>query len=169
MSFARLSRIVALVALSLTLLAPASAADFPYQLDRTPGSASGVPTSDEGLGIEAGLQAVERDGQLPQGVQREQSVSNLILSFVGWGLGFYGVVATLLVIYFGVRLIAARENPDERKKAVQGLINLTIGTVLIYLSFAIVSTIVNLANSGALQEQALEEQQRNAASNAVGN
>lgn len=114
--------------------------DFPYTLD-----------NGGNLGAQAGLD-VAKDS-LPQGIEKQDSAKVLILQWVTYFLQFYTLVAVGIVIYLGIRLIVSFGNEDQRKETIKALINLAIGTALIYLSYAIVNTIVNVINPGDLFKQ----------------
>lgn len=116
--------------------------NFPYKIN------------DNGLGATQGLTVVENN--LPEGIQKEDSVKNLVLDWVKYFLQFYSLIAVGLVMYLGVTLIVAREDEKKRNDIIKALINLAIGTILIYLSYAIVNTIINLITPGDMARQANE-------------
>ncbi len=138
---------LALVVLLATSVLPvvSFAQNFPYDLSGT-GATTG--SADPVLGIDAGLQQVETGNILPQGVQTEPSVSRLALLWVGYALTFYTVVAVLMLIYFGVRLVISFGNAEERKKAMSAIINLILGTMIIYFSYWIVDFVISLTEVG---------------------
>lgn len=117
--------------------------NFPYKLN-----------DNQNLGATQGLSVVENN--LPEGIQSEDSVKNLVLDWVKYFLQFYSLVAVGIVMYLGITLIVAREDEKKRNDIIKALINLAIGTILIYLSYAIVNTIVNLLTPGDLARQANE-------------
>ena len=62
------------------------------------------------------------------------SIANLLV-FVA------GILAFFYLVYVGILYITAANNPDQAKKAQQGLINVIIGIIVITLSYAIVRTV----------------------------
>ncbi len=119
------------------------AQDFPYKLN-----------DNQNLGATQGLAIVEQN--LPEGIQSEDSVKNLVLDWVKYFLQFYSLVAVGIVMYLGVSLILAREDEKKRGDIIKAIINLAIGTMLIYLSYAIVNTIVNLITPADMARQVQE-------------
>lgn len=115
-----------------------AASDFPYQL--TP---SGT-TNSTSLGIDEGLKTVEKN--LPTGVSKTESASTLILGFVSYALQFYAYIAVGLIMYFGWKLIISQGDAEARKKAISGIVNIAIGTLIIYLAYGIVSFVINLTS-----------------------
>ncbi|PIV90955.1 hypothetical protein COW46_00385 [Candidatus Gracilibacteria bacterium CG17_big_fil_post_rev_8_21_14_2_50_48_13] len=107
----------------------------------------GVSTSqtNPGSGLDVGLQTLQNKvDEGKSGIIQEDNLRTLVVNWTSYFLQYYMVVAVGLLIYFGVRLILAGGSEDERKKLVQALINLAIGTLIIFLSYAIVNQIVNL-------------------------
>lgn len=68
----------------------------------------------------------------------------LINKVVTWVLVLAGLVAFLYLIYSGFMYLTAGGNPDAAKKGQQGIINAIIGLVIIFLSWAIIRTVIVL-------------------------
>ncbi len=122
--------------------------DFPYSTD-----------NQGNLGAEAGLNIAREN--LPQGVEKQDSLKDLILGWVTFFLQFYTLVAVGIVVYLGIKMVVSMGNEEQRKETIKALINLAIGTVLIYLSYAIVNTIVNVITPEDLLRQTQQIQNTN--------
>lgn len=122
-----------------------AANDFPYQLAPAT-STSG--SNDKTLGVGAGLDTVKKgldEGKLG-GVIKEESATTLILAFVGYAFQFYVYIAVGLIMFFGWKLIISQGDAEARKKAISGIVNIAIGTLIIYLAYGIVSFVINLTS-----------------------
>ncbi|MFN7160397.1 MAG: hypothetical protein ACK4NC_02175 [Candidatus Gracilibacteria bacterium] len=116
--------------------------NFPFNPGITPNPNDNFPYAQEGL--EAGLDNAAED--LPGGIQRQDSFVQLVLGWINYFLQFYIFVAVGIIIYFGVQILLSRDKTDKRKEAITAIINIAIGTLLIFFAYAIVIAIVNLVN-----------------------
>lgn len=75
------------------------------------------------------------------------SFRGLLLTFLNFFLGFLGLLAVVMVIYGGVLYVssAGGENVDKAKKIIMYAV---IGIVVIFLSFALVNTLLGGLGSG---------------------
>lgn len=123
------------------------------QLGETPTAfpyGAGTAQTNPGAGLRVGLETLENKiDEDRSGIIKEDNLRTVIVNWTSFFLQYYMVVAVGLLIYFGVRLILSRGAEEERKKLIQALINLAIGTLIIFLSYVIVNQIVSLVAPGA--------------------
>jgi hypothetical protein len=67
----------------------------------------------------------------------------LVLRIVNFFLGFLGLLAVLMIIYGGVLVVTSAGDPEKAGKGKKILLYAAIGILIILLSFAIVSTVLN--------------------------
>lgn len=65
----------------------------------------------------------------------------LIQTIIGWLLTFAGVVALVLIIYSGIKLITSGGDPKQLEGVKKTLTYAIIGLFIVLLSFAIISLI----------------------------
>ena len=113
-----------------------------------------------GTGLAEGLNRLEQNiDQKETGIIKEDSLKELVNGWTSFFLQFYMFLAVGLLIYFGVRLIVSQGAEDERKKLIQAIINLAIGTLVIFLSYVIVNQVVSLIDpSGQAQNTGVAAQ-----------
>lgn len=131
--------------------------NFPYNPGATPVPNDEFSYAHEGL--ESGLN--DAKNSLPGGIQKEDSFTKLVIAWINYFLQFYIFVAVGIIIYFGIQILISREKTDKRKEAITAIINIAIGTILIFFAYAIVIAIVNLvsveefkSNTGAVAQTA---------------
>lgn len=66
----------------------------------------------------------------------------LVNSILKWALGLIGTVALLFFLYGGILWLTSGGSPDKIKKAQQVMVWATIGIVVIFASYAIVSQVI---------------------------
>lgn len=71
------------------------------------------------------------------------TIGTLLDRVVGWIGLIAGVLAFVYLIYSGILYVTAGGNPDQAKKAQQGIINAIIGIIIIILAYAIVRAVVS--------------------------
>ena len=76
------------------------------------------------------------------------SIFGLITLIITWLLYFAGVLAFIFLVVSGIMYITAGGNPEQSKKAQQGLINAIIGIIIITLAFVILRTVGNIVDTG---------------------
>lgn len=110
---------------------------FPY------GGSTSV--SSPGGGLSEGLNRLEQNlDENETGIIEEDSLKDLVNGWTSFFLQYYMILAVGLLIYFGVRLIVSQGAEEERKKLMQAIINLVIGTLIIFLSYVIVNQVVSI-------------------------
>ncbi|MCC7432273.1 hypothetical protein IT412_01985 [Candidatus Peregrinibacteria bacterium] len=67
----------------------------------------------------------------------------LVLRIVNFFLGFLGLLAVLMIIYGGVLIVTSAGDSEKAGKGKKILLYAAIGILIILLSFAIVSTVLN--------------------------
>lgn len=68
----------------------------------------------------------------------------LMANIISWLLQFSGIVAVVLIIYAGIRLISSGGDPKQIEGAKKILTYAIMGLVLIFLSFAILTFIADI-------------------------
>ncbi len=76
------------------------------------------------------------------------SIFNLVTLIITWLLYFAGVLAFIFLVVSGIMYITAGGNPEQSKKAQQGLINAIIGIIIVTLAFVILRTVGNIVDTG---------------------
>jgi hypothetical protein len=76
------------------------------------------------------------------------NIFGLVTLIVTWLLYFAGVLAFIFLVVSGIMYITAGGNPEQSKKAQQGLINAIIGIIVITLAFVILRTVGNFVSTG---------------------
>ncbi len=79
----------------------------------------------------------------------EGDFKSMVKNILEFFLGFLGFGMVLMVIYAGILYITAAGNEDNVGKAKQILMYCAIGTVLIFMSYAFVNTLLSVGG-GAL-------------------
>lgn len=72
------------------------------------------------------------------------NLENAIMNITNYILGFIAIIATLIVIYGGVRYLTAMGNDDEVGKAKKTIYSGIIGIVICGLAYAIVTIVFSL-------------------------
>ncbi|MCL5410726.1 MAG: hypothetical protein M1324_02620 [Patescibacteria group bacterium] len=75
-------------------------------------------------------------------------VTGLVTLIITWLLYFAGVLAFIFLVVSGIMYITAGGNPEQSKKAQQGLINAVIGIIIISLAFAILRAVGSFTTIG---------------------
>lgn len=115
---------------------------FPFNPGTTPNPNNNFPYAN--VGLEKGLDTAAKN--LPGGIQKQESFTQLVIGWINYFLQFYLFVAVGIIIYFGVQILISRDKTDKRKEAIAAIVNIAIGTLLIFFAYAIVIAIVNLVN-----------------------
>ena len=79
----------------------------------------------------------------------ESDFKSLALTILNYFLGFLGFVSVIMVIYGGILYVTSAGNDDNVGKAKKILLYAATGIVLIFVSFALVNTILGAALGGA--------------------
>lgn len=79
----------------------------------------------------------------------ESDGKRLIQTMLNYVLGFLGFGATLIFIYAGILYVSSAGNDDEIGKAKTMMKNSIIGIAIIFLSFAVVNTVLTGLGGGA--------------------
>lgn len=74
-----------------------------------------------------------------------KTLANRIINFF---LGFLGFISILMVIYAGILYVTSAGNDDSVGKAKKILLYAVVGIVVIFLSYALVNTILGAASGG---------------------
>jgi len=76
------------------------------------------------------------------------SARALAQTILNWFLGFLGFIAVAMVIYGGVLYVTSAGEDEKTGKAKKILLYAIIGIIIIFLSFAIVNTVIGGAGTG---------------------
>lgn len=82
------------------------------------------------------------------GLSGSRTLSELIYTAIRILLAFAGAIAVLFIVVGGFWYITSSGNEEQAEKGKITLINALIGVVVVALSYAIVTVIVNLVSSG---------------------
>lgn len=125
---------------------PTTPGAFPY------GNGNGA--TEPGIGLNDGLKSIDEKINTEQtGIIKNQTLRQLVNGWTSFFLQYYLVVAVGILIYMGVRLVVSQGKEDERKKLLQALINLVIGTLVIFLAYVIVNQVVALVDPTGIADQ----------------
>lgn len=75
-------------------------------------------------------------------------INGLVLTAINWLLGFVFSLAVLFLIIGGFWYIISAGNAESAEKARATVINALIGIVIVILSYAIISVVVNTISGG---------------------
>ena len=70
------------------------------------------------------------------------------LNLVDFVLGFFGLTAVIMIIYGGFTYLTAGGNEEKVESAKDTLRRAVVGMVIVMLSYAIVTFVFNVVNSG---------------------
>lgn len=79
----------------------------------------------------------------------ESDFKSIVKTILNFALSFLGFVMVIMIIYAGVLYVTAAGNEDNVGKAKKILMYCAIGTVLIFISFAFVNTLLGAASGGS--------------------
>ncbi len=79
----------------------------------------------------------------------ESDFKSIVKTILNFALSFLGFVMVIMVIYAGVLYVTAAGNEDNVGQAKKILMYCAIGTVIIFISFAFVNTLLGAASDGA--------------------
>lgn len=79
----------------------------------------------------------------------EGNAKDLILRIINYFLTFLGVIAVIMVIYAGVLYVTSAGNDDAVGKAKKILLYAGIGLLLVFVSYALVNTILGAVTAGS--------------------
>lgn len=77
------------------------------------------------------------------------SLSQLIQQVAGWVSILAGVVAFFFLVFSGFTYLTAGGNAENAKKGLQGILNATIGLIIIALAWVLITAVVSVTNNGA--------------------
>ena len=87
----------------------------------------------------AATQFLQGDENIPGG---ETDFRTLVLTIIGYFLGFLGLLATIMVIYGGMQYVTSAGNDEAVGKAKKIILYSVIGIIIILLSFVIVNAVL---------------------------
>ncbi len=94
------------------------------------------------------ISPTDQPGRLAEATGGQDSLRQLVLTFLNFFLGFLGLISVIMIIYGGVLYVTAageQEKVDKGKKIIMYAI---VGIVIILLAFAIVSTVLGGLGAG---------------------
>ncbi|OIO52935.1 hypothetical protein COT40_00440 [Candidatus Peregrinibacteria bacterium CG08_land_8_20_14_0_20_41_10] len=65
-----------------------------------------------------------------------------VVNIVNYGLGFLGLIAVLMIVYAGVKLVSSAGSEEAMKSGKKTIGYAIVGIIIIFLSFAIVNWII---------------------------
>ena len=66
-------------------------------------------------------------------------------------MGLIGTLALLMFVWGGIQYLISQGKPDQLKKAKDTLIYASLGLVIIFTSYTIVSALVKVLSTGAVE------------------
>lgn len=110
-----------------------------------------MAATDDGAGIKARDVFLNPNKNVNlQGVSKEQDLLPIIFGWINSAMWLLGIVAVLIIIWSGVKLIISQGNEDAIKDAKKTLIYAAAGFALIILSGVIVNTILGFLGEGTI-------------------
>jgi uncharacterized membrane protein YwzB len=82
------------------------------------------------------------------GLSGSRTLTELIYTAIRIMLAFAGAIAVLFIVVGGFWYITASGNEEQAEKGKNTLINAIMGVIIVVLSYAIVTVVVNLISSG---------------------
>lgn len=79
----------------------------------------------------------------------ETDLKSIVKTILNFALSFLGFVMVIMIIYAGVLYVTAAGNEENVGKAKKILMYCAIGTLLIFISFAFVNTLLGAASDSA--------------------
>jgi hypothetical protein len=79
------------------------------------------------------------------------AITTIIGRVISALLGLSGAIALLVFVWSGILMMVAAGNPDKIKKAKGSLVWASIGLVVIFTAYALVSTLISVLSTGAGQ------------------
>lgn len=78
------------------------------------------------------------------GLLSSQTVESIGVFYINIMLSFLGLLAVVVMIYGGVRMLSAAGNADQFKSGRAVMVGAVIGFIIIIISFAVVATLVSV-------------------------
>ncbi|MDD5213146.1 MAG: pilin [Candidatus Gracilibacteria bacterium] len=82
-------------------------------------------------------------------IEKDRKASTYIQDIIKYLLGFITLVAVIYIIYAGFQIMISAGAEDKVKKSKTTIFHVLIGIVVIWLSYSIVTFIMNVLNSPA--------------------
>ncbi len=67
-----------------------------------------------------------------------------VVSLINYFLGFLGLVAVIVIIFSGVKLVASQGNDGKVKEAQKTILYAALGLLIVFFAYAIVNFIVSI-------------------------
>ncbi len=80
----------------------------------------------------------------PQASANNTDLRSAVLSLMNYFLGFLGLVAVIVIIISGVKLVASQGNDAAVKSAQKTIGYAALGLLIVFFAYAIVNFIVNI-------------------------
>lgn len=94
------------------------------------------------------IDSSDNPGNISAATGGATSAKGLAMTILNWFLGFLGFIAVAMVIYGGILYVTSAGEEEKTGKAKKILLYAIIGIVIIFLSFAIVNTVLTGAGTG---------------------
>jgi len=79
------------------------------------------------------------------------TIGGLVGKVLGGIMGLIGTLALLMFVWGGIQYLISQGKPDQLKKAKDTLIYASLGLVIIFTSYTIVSALVKVLSTGAVE------------------
>lgn len=91
------------------------------------------------------------DNPVAEATGGQGSIRQLVLTMLRFFLGFLGIVAVIMIIYGGILYVTSAGNEDNAGKGKKIITYAIIGIVIIFISFALVNTVLGGLGAGTDQ------------------
>ena len=80
----------------------------------------------------------------PDASTNNTDLRSAVVSLINYFLGFLGLVAVIVIIFSGVKLVASQGNDGKVKEAQKTILYAALGLLIVFFAYAIVNFIVNI-------------------------
>lgn len=80
----------------------------------------------------------------PQASANNTDLRSGVISLINYFLGFLGLIAVIVIIFSGVKLVASQGNDGKVKEAQKTILYAALGLLIVFFAYAIVNFIVNV-------------------------
>lgn len=91
------------------------------------------------------------DNPVAEATGGQGNIRPLILTMLRFGLGFLGLIAVIMIIYGGILYVTSAGNEENATKGKKILMYSIVGIVIIFISFALVNTVIGGLGAGTDQ------------------
>lgn len=82
------------------------------------------------------------DNPVAESTGGASSIRQLVLTMLRFFLGFLGIIAVIMIIYGGILYVTSAGNEESAGKGKKILMYAIVGIIIIFISFALVNTVL---------------------------